>query len=245
MRRYGWRRDRPDHRDVEFISAGSLPVAADLREWCPRIEDQGPIGSCTAHAATSGLELLLRKAKRPQPELSRLGVYWETRVRYERVPPGEDSGAEIRNVVRTLVHWGACEERLWPYDPALYAWPPPSAAVAGMAAHRLTGYRRCRSLGAVKAAIAGGFPVIGGFSCPASIDSEETARTGRVALPGPTEAIVGGHAVLFIGYDDGTQALEFVNSWGVGWGAAGHGYLPYGYVERGLASDLWALSAET
>ncbi|MCJ7645166.1 MAG: cysteine protease [Candidatus Aminicenantes bacterium] len=31
------------------------------------------------------------------------------------------------------------------------------------------------------------------------------------------------------------------NSWGEGWGEAGYGWLPYEYVERGLAEDFWSI----
>ena len=247
MRRWGWRRDTPDHRDHEAAAffGRDIPAVVSLEEWGPRVEDQGPIGSCTAHAATSGLELLASKAGRPTLELSRLYVYWETRVRWERVPPGEDSGAQIRNVVKTLAGWGAPDERLWPYVPARYADPPSQEAVDDAARHRLTGYARCRSLRAVQAALAGGYPVIGGFAVPASIDSEATSLTGIVDVPGPDERLVGGHAVLIVGYDDARASLRFLNSWGPDWGDRGYGWLPYRYVVSGLADDLWALRAET
>jgi C1A family cysteine protease len=59
-------------------------------------------------------------------------------------------------------------------------------------------------------------------------------------MPNTTkEQLLGGHAILLIGYDDKTKVFKFQNSWGVGWGDKGYGYIPYDYVlDNNLAFDL-------
>ena len=61
---YGWLPDLPDQRDFLYASpvelAGAPPARADLRALCPRVYDQGQLGSCTAnaiggHAAVAGI----------------------------------------------------------------------------------------------------------------------------------------------------------------------------------------------
>ena len=95
----------------------------------------------------------------------------------------------------------------------------------------------------VKAAIAGGSPVVGGFLCYENLGAYSTWQDG-IVLP-PSGACTGGHAVCFTGYDDEKRLVQFINSWGSYWGDDGYGYLPYSYFEGGLVSDIWALSQES
>jgi C1A family cysteine protease len=62
-------------------------------------------------------------------------------------------------------------------------------------------------------------------------------------VPGAGEATRGGHAVTVVGYDERTDR-EFIirNSWGIGWGDGGYGYLPYGYLP--LLREAWAIAEE-
>ena len=62
-RKYGWRRDRPDHRDqtTDFSTThpalfGSLPASVDLRDGCPALYNQGTLGSCTANAIAAAFQ---------------------------------------------------------------------------------------------------------------------------------------------------------------------------------------------
>ena len=54
------------------------------------------------------------------------------------------------------------------------------------------------------------------------------------------ECVLGGHAVLIVGYDDTKKWWIVRNSWGVGWGDHGYFYMPYKYaLDPNLASDFW------
>ncbi|MGE0374972.1 MAG: C1 family peptidase, partial [Planctomycetaceae bacterium] len=98
-----------------------------------------------------------------------------------------------------------------------------------------------QTLKRVKAFLAAGFPAAFGFSVPNSV-----ARDGEILYRPTFDAISGGQAVLAVGYDDrrlgSTRgALLIRNSWGAGWGDAGHAWLPYAFVEHQLAADFWTL----
>lgn len=243
----GWKRDTPDHRDVLYsapVLPKPIPPSADNSALCSPVENQGELGSCTAHSATSALEYLLKREKRPLVELSRLYLYFFSR-KLERTPPTEDSGCQIRNVVKCIAKYGTCREILWPYTVNKFSIQPSTPAQSDALQHRATQYLRCIGLGAIRASIAAGYTLVGGFSVPEGALSEATAKTGLIKVPGPKEPIVGAHAVHFVGYDDKDRLIKFQNSWGKEWGQKGFGFLPYDFIESRLADDFWTIRAQT
>lgn len=101
----------------------------------------------------------------------------------------------------------------------------------------------------VKRAIVDGFPVAFGFTVFKSI---ETMTNWIIPYPSShVDQAKGGHAVLAVGFDDGIDcgsehrgALIIRNSWGIGWGDLGYGYLPYDYLLHGQAQDFWTLYSQ-
>ncbi len=64
----------------------------------------------------------------------------------------------------------------------------------------------------------------------------------RLIFGGPGEQVMGGHAVLAVGYDDGEQRFIVRNSWGPKWGMQGYFTLPYSYLtEPNLSDDFWSI----
>jgi C1A family cysteine protease len=94
----------------------------------------------------------------------------------------------------------------------------------------------------MKACLASGYPFAFGFSVYESFESDAVAASGVVPLPASSEELLGGHAVLAVGYDDASQRFIVRNSWGEGWGQGGYFTMPYAYLgDRSLASDLWTI----
>ena len=60
----------------------------------------------------------------------------------------------------------------------------------------------------------------------------------------PSGQAIGGHAILFVGYDDSKSLFKFKNSWGTSWGHNGYGYLPYKYFTSGNVVEAWTVSQE-
>jgi C1A family cysteine protease len=94
----------------------------------------------------------------------------------------------------------------------------------------------------MKGCLAAGYPFVFGFTVYESFESQEVAQTGHAPMPATTEQVLGGHAVVAVGYEDANQWFIVRNSWGTGWGMAGYFTLPYTYVTQPrLASDFWTI----
>ncbi|MBU4212639.1 MAG: C1 family peptidase [Kiritimatiellae bacterium] len=256
----GWLPDVPDTRDIPFTAVfrvpRKLPARADLRAGCSPVEDQESLGSCTAQALVGALEFLqLRsllspsdKSKIANPkskisrfrDLSRLFVYYNERAAIGTVQ--EDSGAMLRTGIKTLKAQGVCRECLWPYAIRRFTVKPTAACFAEAADHQVTAYQRLNALAEMKACLAMGLPFVFGFAVYEHVMSAAVARTGRIRLPGKSERMLGGHAVMAVGYQESTRMVLFRNSWGVAWGQAGCGQMPYAYLEsRELSDDFWCI----
>ena len=241
---YGWLPDLPDHRDHPYqprrLAVRSLPRSVDLREHCSAVENQGALGSCTANALVGALEFLQNKEGLAATDLSRLFVYYNERAIEGTV--SQDSGAMLRDGIKSLAGLGVCAEKLWPYAITRFAQRPSRTCYSRALQHRITDYQRLASLQDMRDCLASGYPFVFGFSVYASFESAAVAKSGKVDMPRPGEALLGGHAVVAVGYDDRNQRFTLRNSWGVGWGMHGYFTMPYDYLtDRKLADDFWTV----
>jgi C1A family cysteine protease len=65
-------------------------------------------------------------------------------------------------------------------------------------------------------------------------DWKTVGRDGKVP-DSSAQYLLGGHAILLVGWDDNQGHWIFRNSWGA-WGDDGYGYLPYSYLPRKMFS---------
>lgn len=272
--RMGWLPDYPDFRDYtpehEMVAAklvrtkaadpsaaGSLPNTVDLRQWCPPVEDQGDLGSCTANAGVALVEYFERRSFGKHIDASRLFLYKTTRNLLHQTG---DSGAFLRTTMGALVLFGVPPEEYWPYKIDNFDNEPPAFCYSFAHNYRTISYFRLDPprtskkalLDRIKTYLASGIPSMFGFTVYDSISQAE--KDGKIPYPGSGEQVLGGHAMMVAGYDDkmkikntGEKGLQTTgaflirNSWGSKWGDGGYGWLPYDYVTNGLAIDWWTL----
>jgi C1A family cysteine protease len=268
----GWIPDYPDFRDYTekteeiksvlaptgLLRTKGLPSSVDLREWCSAIEDQGRLGSCTAHAGVGILEYYERRSFGRHIDASRLFLYKVTR---NLMKMKGDTGAYLRTTMGAMVLFGVPPEDYWSYtdEEKRFDQEPPSFCYAFAQNYQTVKYFRHDPPGInaeeilkkVKTYLAASHPAMFGFTIYNSVEQAE--KTGRIPFPSSKERIEGGHAVAAVGYDDKmkiknkygkietTGALLIRNSWGKEWGEEGYGWLPYEYVMKGLAEDFWSI----
>jgi C1A family cysteine protease len=246
---YGWVPDLPDNRDLTYAVsakvAAKLPPKVDLRPNCPPIYDQGELGSCTGNAIAGAFEFELMKQKAVVFAPSRLFIYYNERVLENTV--SQDSGAQIRDGFKTINQQGVCPETLWPYNIAEFAQKPSVACYTDAATHKSVTYQSvAQDLATMKGCLASGYPFVIGFTVYTAFESQQMSQTGVLNLPAKGEKVLGGHAVLVVGYDDSTSRFIVRNSWGTDWGMQGYFTMPYAYLTNPkLSSDFWTLKLVT
>ena len=233
IKRYGWVPDIPDARDYLYSAPepvlAALPAKVDLRSKCPPVYDQGQLGSCTANAIGAAFEYDQTNQGQPDFMPSRLFIYFNERTMEGTVDT--DSGAMIRDGIKSVAQAGVCAEDLWPYDISKFRDKPSAKCYTEAAKHQAIVYRRVlQNVRQMQGCLASGTPVVFGFSVYESFEGADVARTGVVPLPRRDEKLLGGHAVVAVGYDDAAQRFVVRNSWGTGWGQKGYCTMPYGYL---------------
>lgn len=265
--KYGLRPDRKDPRDFIYKPAiTKLPKNVDLRPQFPMVYDQGQLGSCTANAGVGLREYMeivsimgsiphnpsqmerkvrldyinqLRSVfEKKYVPLSRLFLYWHTRNLEGTVD--EDSGASLDDCMKVMKNIGICPEVDFPYDITKFKEPPGEQANNHAPAYKISSYYRISDFEHLKAALADGHPVIFGFYVYESFESEAVAKTGVCPKPKKGEQLLGGHAVVAVGYEDTLWGGHVIirNSWGPSWGKQGYFTMAYDVFKQ-LVMDMW------
>lgn len=239
----GWIPDQADARDHIFVEpkvtvkTKAVAPSIDLTAKFGPVESQGNLNSCVGHSVTSAIEAVLGVSDK-----SRLFVYYNAREVEWRT--STDSGCGIRSAMSAVAKKGAAAEPLWPYDASkVLAKPPAAAYTDGLSVPpKILAYERVTTLSALKAALNSGLPVVFGFKVYESFRTQ-TASTGICPYPATGEKQIGGHAVVAVGFNDGTGMVKCRNSFGPNWGQAGYFYMPYRWFDNmtTLVSDAWVI----
>jgi hypothetical protein len=244
----------PDSRDYYLKSVNQGPSklsSTDLSKWCSPVGDQGNVGSCTAFATSGLMEYFYNKnAPSQSPLFSEKFIYYATRVNVEGWPANEDSGCYLRDSLKCVNKYGASLECEFPYllpgqVNSNYCQSPPPSVYKSALSYKVSQYISVPSLNTqqgvdnLKAMLSNGTAFVGGIVCYSNFFNDANG-----VIPIPVGQVIGGHAVLFVGYDDSKSVFKFKNSWGKSWGDNGYGYLPYKYFTTGNVVEAWTVLQE-
>lgn len=210
---------------------------ADLSQWV-RIRDSGPEGAVAGLAVVTAMEASLAKQRRPVTLSAR--YLYEKAKSVDRFGP-KTEGTDMAAALYVAETFGAPPEDRWPYVagsrdlPKGVTWKDMDEAAAKFRARtfRLSHYED------IPQQLTQGRPVLAEVKVTDAWMSDDAAKTGLIRLA-DKEKLMGGHAVVIVGFDPGDSSIKFANSWGVGWGANGFGRMSAKDAHRALAA-MWAI----
>jgi hypothetical protein len=227
----------PLHRMLTRKLPTTVPLFADFRlRFCGAIKDQKTEGSCTGHAFSEIIEWINRAYLNRHPTLSPQYFYARELIVDGNFP--NDDGSDGTTGCQVAVTHGCCESLLYPYVSGDIS-APTAPQDANAAEYSLGAYHGVTNAETAVSCLADPtpWPVAIGFQVYESFESNATAQSGVMPIPGPNEQLLGGHEVAATGgYDVGDvpklrpagcpPALLVQNSWGTDWGLQGWFWMP-------------------
>ena len=206
------------------------------------VENQLSIGSCTANAGCSSLEMMIREDS--SLNLSRLFVYYNAREPYDNLKE-VDSGAYVRDVYKSVNTQGVCSEKLWPYEVEQVNIKPAQENYDDAKSNKVISYQSIHNdsdyIENIKTALLAGngiiyaTPLVSTFS---QMGKTFVTQTYRGTLDGE---VTGHHAMSIVGYSDELDGFIIQNSWGEYFGENGRWISKYEDFKRD-SYDTWTCS---
>lgn len=235
--------------DWDFDQLGLLGAAVgvdevDLSKHIVSVLDQGAANTCVAHVWEQAIRMERHRLGYPVELGSRLFGYSNSRAEHGMAK--RDVGTFLRTYAWALKKLGNCPESTWPYLLRnVNVEPPPKAFRRAWAMRGIRGYykiydQRYARTAAIRAALAQGKPVVFG----SLVDGTITDPNGPHLLEIPKGEIIGGHAMLYVGYRRVTQDFQYkiVNSYGGKWRANGYAWVSEEYAQWTGQQDFWVVS---
>jgi C1A family cysteine protease len=218
----------------------SLPPKISLAPYAPKPKDQGQQSSCvgfsTAYAARTILETVAKGVNPNQLNFSPAFVFNQINQN------GCEAGSCISDALDLMKRQGVAPLSEFPYDDKNCDKKPDSQIKTDASNYKIKGYTRLTSgkgfnvdLLALKQNLAKGAPVVIAMPVGGSFEklrqrlwSPNADDYNQLALyAAGKKSKFGGHAMCAVGYDDESQVIEIMNSWGDRWGDKGFFTMSY------------------
>ena len=232
--------DLGEFKELPYVPTGTpLQTTVDLRSWDILVESQGRLGSCTANAAVSMYEMLMKHEKNYALNLSRLFVYYNSRLLEQTV--STDTGAYLSDVIRALKMYGLCAEVLWPYQVENFAVKPTVDCYEDGRKRTIKDYYKLSGVTDMLDALNNNRLVAIGLEV--FEDFKELAAPYTVDLPKDNQLPEGGHAMFLVGYDRDRRVFLAKNSFGTYWADQGYCWITFDYADKYVV-DMWTFDID-
>jgi len=206
-------------------NSGKAPELAgdvDLSPSFPQPGDQGMIGSCTGWSVAYACKSYHENIEREWGVNNNEHIFSPSFI-YNQINGGVDGGAPIESAINVVIQKGCASLSAMPYTENINTQPNQNAYNEAVQYKAKTFARvDYNNIAAVKEVLSRGNPVIIGMM----IYENFYEYTGGV-MTGTSGALLGGHAMCVVGYDDSKAAFKIINSWSTYWGEGGYGWIGY------------------
>ncbi len=220
--------------------------------------NQGQRGTCVANATVTLLDFLTKE------NYSRQFLHHQCKM-LDGSPNTGGTYLEIAAKVLSLEllkDYGCVDEDSWGYNPfedsTEHQGPPPEKSFNGQrfVGKEIAYVRESSSVKDIITLLSGSnvakpVPVVIGVTLYSSFNNYSSQRTGWVTMPLPGESIIGGHAMLIVGYNQEQKLFLVRNSWGFDWavenkwGYPGHAIIPFAYIKKYLHAGFSVTEHDT
>lgn len=242
IRFYGWKKGSNKTKALLYSPAKHilpLPSYVDLQPKCPFIYDQEDLRKCAGNTSSGLTQYLMRKHEYVDWMPSQLALYYWNRM--QKGNTSENNDDSLQDAMNSLIKFGVPHESLWKYEPKNFTIKPEKAVWSDGYWHSVKiGLSVEQNIETIKSCVAEGSPIIFGMMVYSYFESPEMKKNGILKMPTSNDKILGGHAVMAVGYDDHTKMIKIRNSWGGKWGKNGYFFMPYDYILNPYyCDDFW------
>lgn len=208
----------------KMVVKNTLPEKVDLRKDIPIVYDQGQNPICAA-ATVAGAKAWQEKG---------LNTTFSPQFVYNHRRNYPNDGMHGRDVMEILKNNGCCREGFYRVSSSHMKHDRtkiPKEAIKDGLNFKIKSYAKVTTPEGLKTVLYKYGPCYISFPVYDTWSSEFWRNNGK--------AIIGGHAVAVVGYNDAKGHFILRNSWGLMWGDFGHTYYKYG--DFGAHWEIWSM----
>ena len=201
----------------------SVPASFSLRSYCPTPDDQGSSNSCVAFACGYGAYTILQARKNGWSSATATQNAYSAAYIFNQI--GSQKGISFSNAFTFMANNGICRTAIFPNQYIFKGTLPSQTAIQEAQRNKIVPPPMPKidaDLNHIKSILAQGQPIILGAGVDNNFRSKSFAN-GVWSPQSPAES----HAMVIVGYDDGSQTFDIMNSYGKQWGSGGFIKLKY------------------